>query len=95
MCSYLVVCSTTYSTGNLVRTREAGRGWISYLKMGAFYTKFECNYSRLSYFLKNLGVPSLLLVFVMNSTLVGVLHGTVRTHSKEKDHGNQTKFTCV
>ena len=30
-----------YSTGHLLRNRKAGPGWISCLRMGAFYTNFS------------------------------------------------------
>ena len=31
----------TYRTGQLIRNRKASPGWISYLRMGVFYTYFS------------------------------------------------------
>ena len=38
--SVAFTASIAYSTGHLI-SRKAGPGWISYLRMGAFYTKFS------------------------------------------------------
>ena len=35
------IYTSYYSIGHLIRNRKAGPGWISYLRMGVFYTNFS------------------------------------------------------
>ena len=48
------------STGHPIRNRKGGPGWISYLRIGAFYTNFSIKTLEFLIFQQNLSLPSLL-----------------------------------